>query len=893
MSLKITHKNSTTAGTPPSAGDIDVGEIAMNAADAELYTKDTAGNIRKFQNTTTGTADGVNFTQVGTGAVQRTIESKLQDVVSVKDFGAVGDGVAIDTSAIQAALNTGKAVFVPSGTYRVTSSLSITATGQSLYGAGNSSILKDETGSPSFININDKDNVTISDLKVDGSVGSNAAGIAIQLGSKNISIDSVYFYQGGQRVWLFTCDTVRVTNCTFEETGYGIIQQTGNSSSDVLVANNTAINVNNDFVEANCAGTPSYNWVISNNVYEGCAFWPTAKTESRFVGITGVNGVVITGNTAKRVCGDGAVHLEDVGGEVVISNNYFVDVLGTGYIYILNSAENCVITGNILEHRDASITPAPAVWCLNNYSPEIVFSGNRVKGISAAKTFTAFSVGFFYGQLIIANNVFDTLANVFGGATTFNVSFTGNRIFDCTNPLVKTGGTGDSFADFIIANNVFTGTTGTNDLRAGTNSSGTGAPKRLFVTGNKFCKEVRINGLPGGVVGSASDAQDITIINNVFSAAASLVAASGTMSRRNYSGNVFEATGDYSATFDTVNADTVNVGTLDATSMGDLDSTFTFNVMAGRDSWEDYQGGIYLTGVEADYSAIAGGVVRQVAYTTNYLQIGTGFILPKGYSGDLIFTVYGMSTGAFYLEPQSSTDHATWTTLGTYGSANSGQTITINFSAITDATALRFRFRNSNGTTGFVGVQNIKITGLTIQNVIQACGDAKANYSTVPSFPAIGTTASAANAFLDNAADPANRLLRSTSSIRYKTEVEDLETQRADAILGLRPVWYRSLAEADPSEWSYYGLIAEEVAKIEPRLVTWTYPEDAYETVDETIEVDGEQITRKVKRLKDGVVKIPDGVQYDRLPVMLLSNIQRLEQRIANLEGNPWQKHVT
>jgi hypothetical protein len=83
MSLKITHKNSTTAGTPPSAGDIDVGEIAMNAADAELYTKDTAGNIRKFQNTTTGTADGVQFTQSGTGAVQRTVESKLQDVVSV------------------------------------------------------------------------------------------------------------------------------------------------------------------------------------------------------------------------------------------------------------------------------------------------------------------------------------------------------------------------------------------------------------------------------------------------------------------------------------------------------------------------------------------------------------------------------------------------------------------------------------------------------------------------------------------------------------------------------------------------------------------------------------------------------------------------------------------
>lgn len=120
MSLKIIHKYSTAAGTPPASGDIDVGEVAINAADAELYTKDNAGNIRKFQNTTTGTADGVNFTQAGTDAVQRTVELKLKDVVSVKDFGAVGDGVTDDTAAIQAALDSGaKRVIFPAGTYLI------------------------------------------------------------------------------------------------------------------------------------------------------------------------------------------------------------------------------------------------------------------------------------------------------------------------------------------------------------------------------------------------------------------------------------------------------------------------------------------------------------------------------------------------------------------------------------------------------------------------------------------------------------------------------------------------------------------------------------------------------------------------------------------------------
>jgi len=69
--------------------------------------------------TTTGAVDAnnVGYTANFTGAVGQTVQTKLEQYVSVKDFGAVGDGVANDTAAVQAAIDTGEPIVFPAGSY--------------------------------------------------------------------------------------------------------------------------------------------------------------------------------------------------------------------------------------------------------------------------------------------------------------------------------------------------------------------------------------------------------------------------------------------------------------------------------------------------------------------------------------------------------------------------------------------------------------------------------------------------------------------------------------------------------------------------------------------------------------------------------------------------------
>ena len=129
------------------------------------------------------------------------------------------------------------------------------------------------------------------------------------------------------------------------------------------------------------------------------------------------------------------------------------------------------------------------------------------------------------------------------------------------------------------------------------------------------------------------------------------------------------------------------------------------------------------------------------------------------------------------------------------------------------------------------------------------------------------TTAGAANVHITSS----GFFARSTSSEKYKTNIETLEDSYADAILDIRPVWYRSTCEKDNSEHGWWGFIAEEVAAVDPRLVHW-----------KTVEVSHDEDGRAVKTPCDPE---PEGVAYDRFVPHLLNLIKRQQSAIETLEA--------
>lgn len=153
----------------------DIPHIVDTLKDVEDYEYDGYFAVGGFGDAGEEGEDISNRYDKADGSTKlRTLGERFADVVNVRDFGAVGDGVTDDTEAIEAALaaGAGKTVFFPRGNYIVNgeTNFSIQAN-TAILGAGwqtTAITTVNETGQLPYLFLVTGDNVSIEGLSFDG-----------------------------------------------------------------------------------------------------------------------------------------------------------------------------------------------------------------------------------------------------------------------------------------------------------------------------------------------------------------------------------------------------------------------------------------------------------------------------------------------------------------------------------------------------------------------------------------------------------------------------------------------------------------------------------------------------------------------------------------------------
>ena len=96
-----------------------------------------------------------------------------------------------------------------------------------------------------------------------------------------------------------------------------------------------------------------------------------------------------------------------------------------------------------------------------------------------------------------------------------------------------------------------------------------------------------------------------------------------------------------------------------------------------------------------------------------------------------------------------------------------------------------------------------------------------------------------------------NKLGTTTSSRRFKKDIKPMD-KSSEALLALKPVTFRYKKEIDPTGKSQFGLVAEEVEKVNPDLLVHD---------------------------KEGK---PYSVRYDQVNAMLLNEFLKEHKRVGN-----------
>jgi hypothetical protein len=279
------------------------------------------------------------YDQGATGATNRAINLKLAEQVSVLDFGATGNGTTDDTTAIQAAIATGKTIYFPNGNYLVSSTINLTTVGQTFRFDGTIIRAATMTAANYVFYATGIDNLSFINPKF-----ATPATQAI--------------IQSGGFIQLNLCNFASVLNGSFISRGVGgaptlFSHLNTPSCNDLLISGNYfAYSYGNCCGANDGVGSGSYgkrvrivNNIFSENVDTSVGCW------------TNCSDVVIANNTFYRTSNSPSYNgvMIDVAGatDVVIANNVIVgNTFGIRIVTnVVYTNKNILIANNIIKNQ--------------------------------------------------------------------------------------------------------------------------------------------------------------------------------------------------------------------------------------------------------------------------------------------------------------------------------------------------------------------------------------------------------------------------------------------------------------------------------------------------------------------------------------------------------------
>lgn len=406
---------------------------------------------------------------------------------NVLDYGAAGDGVTDDTSAIQAALNsTAKAIVFPQGkTFFVTAELTSTVAGRTIWGYG-ATITTDATiAAADNVLVVSGSNSTVAGLTITGDAGVTlCSGLRIETGSFITAVENhISDFENGAGISTDNAGTGHVIsnnfldNCSpvsFGGNQYGSIhiradnsvvsgnRITNNALTGISLFGASYVSITDNYIEGKAA-LATVGGIIFDGLTIGCVI------DGNIINTGDVEGIQIAGSITTY---GAASRDHTVSNNTVVNSDYSaitlfaaqadsvtnINVCGnnlktdgtTGRGIELNRVSKINITGNYIYGYDVGLNVV-------NSSPDVNLSGN-----------------FFENQTTTGVQVYGSKWNVSGnkivgnGTTTVGVRFnassfggeqmiTGNQISNCDTGLIGTFS--GSFRTYVYCNHFLDNTT--------------------------------------------------------------------------------------------------------------------------------------------------------------------------------------------------------------------------------------------------------------------------------------------------------------------------------------------------------------------------------------------------------------------------------------------------